>query len=49
MSTGSSYIYRDFEIPLMGVPTGTDSRIQAEAGSNNTGVSAGLEILTVEV
>ena len=46
---GSSYVNRDFEIPLIGVPTGTDIRVQADTDTNNTGVAAGLEIILVEV
>ena len=46
---GSSYVYRDFEIPLIGVPTGTDIRVQADADTNNIGIAAGLEIFIVDV
>ncbi len=47
--SGNSYVYRDFEIPLLGVPTGTDIRVQADSNQNNTGIAAGLEILTEEL
>lgn len=46
---GSSYVNRDFEIPLIGIPTGTDIRVQADVDTNNTGIAAGLEILLVDV
>ena len=46
---GSSYVYRDFEIPLVGVPAGADVRVQADTDTNNSGVAAGLEILLVDV
>lgn len=46
--SGSTYVYRDFEIPLIGVPTGADLRVQADSTQNATGVAAGLEILLVD-
>ena len=46
---GNTYVNRDFEIPLIGVPAGTDIRVQADATANNTGVAAGLEILLADV
>lgn len=47
--SATSYVYRDFEIPLVGVPVGTDIRMQADTDTNGTGVAAGLEILLVDV
>jgi len=46
---GSSYVRRVFDIPLVGVPAGTDIRAEADAESNNSGIAAGLEILLVDV
>lgn len=46
---GSSYVPRQFNIPLLGVPTGTDIRVEADAESNNSGVAAGLEIYLVDL
>ncbi len=48
-SNGSSYVYRTFKLPLIGIPVGTDIRVQADTESNNTGVAAGLEIIEVDV
>ena len=47
--SGSSYVNRDFEIPLIGVPAGTDLRVQADTDTNNSGVAAGLEIILVDI
>lgn len=48
-SQGTGYVQRPFVIPLIGVPAGTDILIQANTDTNGVDVSAGLEIMLVDV
>lgn len=48
-SAGSSYVNRDFKLPLDGVPAGTDFFIESDADSPNVGVAGGFEVILVDV
>ena len=48
-SQGSNYIQRPFVVPLIGIPAGTDLLLDAITDTNGVDVSAGLEILLVDV
>jgi len=48
-SQGSSYLYRDFKIPLVGIPAGTDVKVAANTDSNSIAIAAGLEVILVDV
>lgn len=47
-SKASSYVYREFKIPLAPAPAGTDIYIEANTDTNNTKVAGGLEIVLVD-
>lgn len=47
-SQGSSYIQRPFVIPLIGIPAGTDILLRGNTDTNNSDLSAGLEIILVD-
>lgn len=48
-TSGSSYVYREFKIPLLPVPAGTDIKICADTDTNGVAVAAGLEIILEDV
>jgi hypothetical protein len=48
-ANGSSSVDRVYDIPLVGVPAGTDIKFAADTDTNNTGVAGGFEMLLVDV
>lgn len=48
-ASGSGYVERNFKIPLVGVPAGTDIKIAADSSINDVGVAGGFEIILVDV
>ncbi len=47
--SGSSYVDRQFNAPLLGIPAGTDIKLQADTDTNNVGVAGGFEIYLEDV
>jgi hypothetical protein len=47
--SGSSYIDRQFNIPLIPVPAGTDIKLQADTDTNNIGVAGGIELILEDI
>ncbi|PHR55977.1 MAG: hypothetical protein COA43_14770 [Robiginitomaculum sp.] len=48
-ANGTSYVNRDFKIPLLGIPSGTDIKIAADTSQNDVGVAGGFEVILVDV
>lgn len=46
---GSSSVTRVYDIPLIGVPAGSDIKFAADTDTNNIGVAGGFEMLLVDV
>lgn len=48
-ASGTSYVSRNFKIPLNGIPAGTDIKLSADTSQNGSGVAGGFELILVEV
>lgn len=48
-ASGTGFVERNFKVPLLGIPAGTDIKISADTSQNDTGVAGGFEILLVDV
>ena len=48
-STGTSAIQRDYRAPKNSLSPGTDIKIMADTDTNNSGVSAGFELLLIDI
>jgi len=47
--SGSSDLDRQFNVPLIPIPTGTDIKLQADSDTNNVGVAGGFEVYLEDV
>jgi len=44
-ANGTSYVLRDFKVPLAGIPTGTDVKIAANTSELNMAIAGGFELI----